>query len=286
MKKGNWYTVCLLISLINTSVLAADISKGKTKAAMCAGCHGSDGMGLSEEFPNLAGQHQAYLVKQLKAFKSGSRKNPSMQAMVSSLNDEDIQNLAAYFSSLTAAKAVSAVEPVKALEKAGKKEFPDTTYITMKKSATVQTFPKQITWKGGPNMLYDALTPNGKMLLATSPSDNTVYVFDTANGKQLAVIPVGKAPKGVKVTPDGNYAATAAIGDDFISVINTETLAVTNIKVGNEPHGIRASKDSQWIYVTLTKDNTVAVVNTRTMTVEKKIAVGKFPFWVAVQGNP
>jgi len=63
-------------------------------------------------------------------------------------------------------------------------------------------------------------------------------------------------------------------------------LAVKNITVGNGPHGIRASKDSRWLYVTITKDNVVAVINLKTMAVEKKIAVGEFPFWVAVQGNP
>ncbi len=65
-----------------------------------------------------------------------------------------------------------------------------------------------------------------------------------------------------------------------------KTVSVKNIEVGNGPHGIRASKDSRWIYVTVTKDNIVAVINTETMMVEKKILVKKFPFWVAVQGNP
>ncbi|WP_298220348.1 hypothetical protein [Halothiobacillus sp.] len=54
---------------------------------------------------------------------------------------------------------------------------------------------------------------------------------------------------------------------------------------GNGPHGIRTSKDSRWLYVALTKDNALAIVNARTLTLEKKIAVGAFPFWGAVQGN-
>jgi YVTN family beta-propeller protein len=64
-----------------------------------------------------------------------------------------------------------------------------------------------------------------------------------------------------------------------------KTLDMKNIKVGNGPHGIRFSKDSKWLYVTVTKDNIVAVINVETMAVEKKIAVGKFPFWIAVPGN-
>ncbi|VAW56859.1 hypothetical protein MNBD_GAMMA07-116 [hydrothermal vent metagenome] len=291
--------------------------------------------------------------------------------------------------------------------------FPEDTYISMKKSATIINFPQQETWKGGPNMLYTAITPNGQMVLSTSPSTGSVYVFDAKTDKQLAIIKVGKAPKGVKVTPDGKlayvsnqgsndisvvdlkklavvdtiktekgphnavftkdgklayvtlqggagigvidtaarkmvkvipvpgiinphnmdlsadektafvrdfvhsvavldlasgkvkkvievgaghggidvtpdgrYAATGAIGDTYISVIDTKTLARNNIEVGAGPHGVRASKDSRWLYVTLTADNKVAVVNMKTMKVEEKIAVGKFPFWVAVQGNP
>jgi YVTN family beta-propeller protein len=96
---------------------------------------------------------------------------------------------------------------------------------------------------------------------------------------------VGNGHGGIDVAPNGKYVATAAIGDNFISVIDTKDLSVKNVIVGNGPHGIRASKDSRWIYVTLTKDNAVAVINARTLTVEKKIAVGAFPFWVAVQGN-
>ncbi len=291
--------------------------------------------------------------------------------------------------------------------------FPQATYVSMKKSASIIRYPQQASWKGGPNMLYTAITPDGKRLLSTSPSSNTVYVFDSENGKQLAVIKVGKAPKGVKVmpngkfayvsnqgsddisvidleklqvtdtikvekgphnarftndgklayvtlqggaglavidtatrkmtrvipiagitgphnldlsknektafvrdfvnnvavvdlvsgkvkkvipvgnghggldvTPDGRYAITGAIGDSFVSVIDTKTLNVSKIKVGKGPHGVRASKGSQWLYVTLTAENMIAVINLNTMKVENKIKTDKFPFWVAIQGNP
>ncbi len=113
-----------------------------------------------------------------------------------------------------------------------------------------------------------------------------VAVLDLRSGMVKKVITVGNGHGGIDVAPNGKYVATAAIGDNFISIIDSKTLAVKNIKVGNGPHGIRASKDSQWIYVTVTKDNIVAVGNAKTLKVEKKIAVGKFPFWVAVQGNP
>ncbi len=82
-----------------TSTQAADIAAGKAKAALCAGCHGPDGNSINVIWPRLAGQQDSYIKKQLHDFKSGKRKDPTMTAMVASLNDTDIENLAAYFSS-------------------------------------------------------------------------------------------------------------------------------------------------------------------------------------------
>ena len=77
-----------------------DIAKGKAKAVTCMACHGPNGISNSPIWPNLAGQKEAYLIAQIKAFKSGERKNPSMAPMVAPLTEEDIKNLAAYYSSL------------------------------------------------------------------------------------------------------------------------------------------------------------------------------------------
>jgi cytochrome c553 len=85
-------------------VSAADVAAGEQKAASCAGCHGQKGISNNVQWPNLAAQQSAYLVNQLKAFKSGSRVNPMMQSMAANLTDEDINNLAAYFSSQQPAK--------------------------------------------------------------------------------------------------------------------------------------------------------------------------------------
>lgn len=407
------------VSLPTTTLakkIETTIVQGQKKSALCAGCHGAYGIGLSEEFPNLAGQKQSYLVKQLKAFKNGNRIDPTMNAMAQSLSEKDIQQLAAYFSSLpnkSANNQKTEAQTSPQVSVGTKAEFPKDTFFTLKKSAEVTSLPKGDIWQGGPNMLYNTITPDGKRVLATSPSDNTLYVFDSSSGKQLAVIPVGKAPKGVKVTPNGKHAyvsnqnsanisvielstlsvidtikteegphnvrftqdgaiayatlqggagiavidthsrkmtkvipvpgitgphnldlspdektafvrdfvnhvavlnlnsesvkkvikvgnghggidvapngkfiATAAIGDNFISVIDPKTLQAKQIEVGNGPHGIRASADSRWIYTTVTKDNTIAVIDTETMSVYKKIPAGEFPFWVAVKGNP
>lgn len=92
-------------AVISSFVLqAADIEQGKNKAMMCAACHGVNGVSLVPMYPNLAGQKSAYLVKQMKDFRAGTRNDPMMAPMAKALTDADIENIAAYFESLPAAK--------------------------------------------------------------------------------------------------------------------------------------------------------------------------------------
>ena len=86
-------------SLMSFALIAADSEAGKTKSALCAGCHGVDGNSPNGTWPILAGQHASYLVKQMKNFKSAERTDPIMQAMVAALSEEDMQDIAAYFAS-------------------------------------------------------------------------------------------------------------------------------------------------------------------------------------------
>lgn len=292
--------------------------------------------------------------------------------------------------------------------------FPEATFVTLKKANQVVKYPDQAVWEGGPNMLYSSITPDGKMLLVTSPNTASVYAFDSKTGKQLAIVKVGKASKGLKISPDGKeayvsneagnsisvidlkqlkvvdtiqtekmphnvrfnakgdtayvtlqggaglgvidtrtrkvtsiiplpgligphnmdlsmdekrayvrdtvgkvavvnletakveklidvgkghagidvipngkYVFTGAISDNIVTVIDTDTLSVVKkIDVGVGPHGVRASKDSRYVYVTITSENKVVVIDTSTLSVVKKYSTGKFPFWVAVNGNP
>ena len=86
---------------MSANVMAGgDAAAGKAKAATCAACHCADGVGKLPTYPNLHGQKEAYLVKQLKAFKDGSRKDPTMNAMAKPLSDADMNNLAAFYSSM------------------------------------------------------------------------------------------------------------------------------------------------------------------------------------------
>lgn len=65
----------------------------------CVACHGSDGVGILPEYPNLAGQHADYIATSLRAYKSGARKNAIMAGMAGALTEKDIQELAQYYSS-------------------------------------------------------------------------------------------------------------------------------------------------------------------------------------------
>jgi len=79
---------------------AGDAVSGKQKSQACAACHGPDGNApTGPDFPRLAGQHYDYLVKTLRDYKSGARKNPIMAGQVGNLNPQDMADLAAYFSS-------------------------------------------------------------------------------------------------------------------------------------------------------------------------------------------
>jgi cytochrome c553 len=74
-----------------------NISAGKEKAAVCVSCHGDNGNSLVSTFPKLAQQHSSYLIKQLQAFKKGTRNDPMMSPIAVGLTDDDIGDIAAYY---------------------------------------------------------------------------------------------------------------------------------------------------------------------------------------------
>lgn len=78
---------------------AGDPQAGQEKSAVCQGCHGPDGNSLGPDWPNLADQHAGYIQKQVKNFQNGDRQDPTMSSMVIGLSEQDIADIAAYFSS-------------------------------------------------------------------------------------------------------------------------------------------------------------------------------------------
>lgn len=100
MKKIIILSALITAALIASPSFAGDVAAGKEKAGTCVACHGADGVSMVPNYPNLKGQKEAYLVKSITDFRDGKRSDPTMNAMAAPLSDEDIANLAAYFSSL------------------------------------------------------------------------------------------------------------------------------------------------------------------------------------------
>ena len=86
-------TVALLFSA------SAHSTEAPAVAASCSGCHGADGNSVVPNFPKLAGQHAAYIEKQLKDFRDGFRKDATMAPFAKNLTDEDIKELGAFYAS-------------------------------------------------------------------------------------------------------------------------------------------------------------------------------------------
>jgi cytochrome c553 len=95
-----WLATIVLVSpLLAVAAHAQEgsVEAGQMKSATCAACHGADGNSVTPDWPSLAGQHARYIVRQLKAFKSGDRVNVTMKPFADMLSDQDMADLAAYF---------------------------------------------------------------------------------------------------------------------------------------------------------------------------------------------
>ncbi|MGH8134908.1 MAG: c-type cytochrome [Steroidobacteraceae bacterium] len=90
-----------LLSAFASPATAGDAAAGAQKSAVCGACHGATGSSINPEWPNLAGQHETYIVAQLTAFKQGARDNPLMMPNAALLSDQDMQDLGAHFASQT-----------------------------------------------------------------------------------------------------------------------------------------------------------------------------------------
>lgn len=99
-----WIVAGVLILCGAQLALAGD---PPASARACVACHGQAGVSGSPEFPNLAGQHEAYLALQIRAFRDGSRSNPAMAPFVADLTDAEIGALAAYYAAQPPARATS-----------------------------------------------------------------------------------------------------------------------------------------------------------------------------------
>lgn len=96
-------SLLLTMALNGTALAEGDPEAGKAKAGQCAGCHGANGIAPAPIYPNLAGQKEQYLISALKAYKSKERKGGNaavMWGIAAGLSEQEIKDLAAYYSSL------------------------------------------------------------------------------------------------------------------------------------------------------------------------------------------
>lgn len=109
-----FFAFCLSLGVAALAPVVAhaadgDPAAGKGKTAMCAGCHGIPGyktaFPVTYSVPKLGGQHAAYLVKALQAYKSGDRTHPSMRAIAAGLTDQDMADIAAYYAAASTQSA-------------------------------------------------------------------------------------------------------------------------------------------------------------------------------------
>ena len=96
--------VLLTLSVVTLSPLAAaagNAAAGGAQIAVCATCHGQDGAtGLDGTYPNLAGQSERYLLRQLRMIQDGSRNIPLMAGQLNGKSDQDLADIAAYYANL------------------------------------------------------------------------------------------------------------------------------------------------------------------------------------------
>lgn len=89
-----------VLDLRRMQPVSGDAQAGAAKAAVCAACHGPQGVAIAPNFPNLAGQSATYLYVQLKEFHDGQRKDPVMTGQAAALSDADMRDLASYYAAL------------------------------------------------------------------------------------------------------------------------------------------------------------------------------------------
>jgi cytochrome c553 len=93
-------TLTLGLAVTVTQAQTDDVALGRQKAQACAVCHGPLGVSVAPDAPNLAGQPALYTAAQLRAYRSGARRHEVMAVISKPLSDDDIRQLAAWFSSL------------------------------------------------------------------------------------------------------------------------------------------------------------------------------------------
>jgi len=150
---------------------AANLEAGKARAqAVCAACHGANGVSIADNIPNLTGQRTAYIEGQLRAFKAGTRKAASMNAIAAQLAPADITDVAAYFNSLVPTNVAARSEQLPQLMKT-QVTFPEGYRSTFRMYQTVNRADiNQVRYLWANSVAWEAVRsgkplPHGSVLL-------------------------------------------------------------------------------------------------------------------------
>lgn len=141
-------------------------------------------------------------------------------------------------------------------------DFPGPVYVSVQGANAVEAFPGKRVYSGLTTAHYDAVSTDGKILIAGSYTTGDVFIVDTETGSRLATFNIGASVQGVNITPDGHWAVAVDPNGGRIAVIDLKTLKLAKfISVGEIPHNVVFTADSKTAYVTLQGGSGVAVVD-------------------------
>ena len=150
--------------------------------------------------------------------------------------------------------------------------FPESVYVTLRESNQIAKYPGQTIWNGGPKMLYNSITPDGKTLVVSSPKDGAIYIYDAQSGKELGMVKTDKAAKGLKISPDGKEVFVSNEEAASVSVVDLASKKlVATIKTEKMPHNVRFTGDGKTAYVTLQGGAGLGVIDVKSRKITKVI---------------
>lgn len=121
-------------------------------------------------------------------------------------------------------------------------------------------------------------SPDGKKLLVTNESDNSITIHNSKTGKLLKTIKVGKfgeRPRGIKVSPDGKtYVSTLEMSDKLL-VLDRNLKPIKTVDTGKSPYGVAFDRSGKYVYVAASKDSLLHVFDAKTFDKVKDIPTGK-----------
>ena len=149
-------------------------------------------------------------------------------------------------------------------------------FFTLQGEDSIGNYQGKI-FSAGPKMTYLAISSDSSLILTSSSGSDTVFAFDS-KGNNLASIPVGKTPKGVKISPTDDLAFVANENSGTLSVIDTNSFSIIKeIPVGKIPHNIVFSSDGNTAYVTIQGGDAIGIIDVNSLELVDLIQVQSLP---------